>query len=138
MRLLSLSEASIQPRTSLLKFDLHEASNSLSLWRCMQVARSRTARSAGGRTPSRSASSSRGERVQRVQLRALSQAALLAEFKKSSKRLPCGTARQRGRGIFRFSQIATFSAAFWKNPETIWSTFSKNSATFWQHLRSKN
>ena len=43
----------------------------------------------------------RGERpAGRAELRALTQAALLAEFQKSSKLHPCGTARQRGRGVF--------------------------------------
>ena len=27
-------------------------------------------------------------------------------------------------------------AAFWENPENIWSKFSKNSAKFWQILRN--
>ena len=60
-------------------------------------------------TRSKQLDSSRRAAAGLAQLRALSQAALLAEFKKSSKRLLCWTARQRGRGIFRFSQIPTFS-----------------------------
>ena len=35
-------------------------------------------------------------------------AVLLAEFKKSSKRPPCGTARQRRRGIFTLSQRSDY------------------------------
>ena len=36
----------------------------------------------------------------RAELLAKEEAALLAEFRKSSKLPPCGTARQRGRGVF--------------------------------------
>ena len=47
----------------------------------------------------------------RAELRALTQAALLAEFQKSSKLPPCGTARQRGRGVF--DGAAAWAWGFW-------------------------
>ena len=40
-------------------------------------------------------------------------------IQKVEQTAPLGTARQRGSGIFRFSQIPTFSAAFWKSPDKI-------------------
>ena len=86
------------------------------------------ARSRWQRVGARSTRTRRGERpleAVRAQLRALSQAALLAEFKKSSKRLPCGTARQRGRGIFRSSPIPAKSANSGKFCRLIFSKFHK-------------
>ena len=71
----------------------------------------------------------------RAGLRALTQAALLAEFQKSSKLPPCGTARQRGRGVF--DGAAAWAWGFWtlRKSEKNSSKFSKiqqNSAKFRQ------
>ena len=93
---------------------------------------SRPSRSGPGRR-------SRGERPLRLraELRALTQAALLAEFQKSSKLPPCGTARQRGRGVF--DGAAAWAWGFWtlRKSEKISSKCNNNLAnlrTNWQKL----
>ena len=62
----------------------------------------------------------------RSELRALTQAALLAEFQESSKLPPCGTARQRRRGVF--DGAASWAWGFWtlRKSEKNSSKFSKN------------